>query len=167
MLLILSAWSANGWAQSIPAWIVPNTVVTYNFYSASLINGIVQPGAISGKLTMTATSVSATKVAGNVVLVFNGLTRTGAFSCNVSGTCTGSFPGQFWVDPVLPTESMAAKPLTVVGTVTSAITGVAGGTWTWTTMAYQDPAGCDPNQMPATCVLYQTTFDAHSGLSLA
>jgi hypothetical protein len=34
-------------------------------------------------------------------------------------------------------------------------------------MAYQDPAGCDPNQMPATCVLYQTTFDAHSGLILA
>jgi hypothetical protein len=116
---------------------------------------------------MTATSVSATEVAGNVVLFFNGLTRTGAFSCNVSGTCTGSFPGQFWVDPVLPTESMAAKPLTVVGTVTSAITGVAGGTWTWTTMAYQDPGGCDPNQMPATCVLYQTTFDAHSGLILA
>jgi len=147
ILLILSAWNANGWAQSIPAWIVPNTAVT--------------------QLTMTATSVSAAGVAGNVVLVFSGLTRTGTFSCNTIGICTGSYPGQFWVDPVLPTESMESEPLTVRGTLTSAITGVAGGTWTWTTMAYQDPAGCDPDQTPATCILYQTTFDAHSGLILA
>jgi hypothetical protein len=167
MLLAVSAWSASGWAQSIPAWIVPNTAVSYNFYSAPLINGIVQPGAISGHLTMYVTDVSATGVEGSVALVFNGITHTDAFSCNTTGTCTGSYPGQFWVDPVLPTESMSSEPLTVRGTATSAITGVAGGAWTWTTMAYQDPAGCDPNQTPATCVLYQTTFDAHSGLILA
>ena len=91
----------------VPAWVKPNLTVTYNDFSAPLLNGSVQTGAINFAETETVNSVSNLTVA-----VTETLTVPGGFPnilhwTFVEGQRAPADPTpQFWVDPNNPTQSI-------------------------------------------------------------
>jgi hypothetical protein len=132
---------------SIPGWIRPGAVITYDTFGAGL----------AGVEQITVTTVSSTTVAGTVETKFNGLVDHFSFSATAHGSSTG-YPAQFWVDPADATQSIFGpngETYTVVGAQPLTLAGI---TWKATYLQYQNPNNG---------VEFDVVFDAGSGLILA
>lgn len=91
----------------MPSWVKPNLIVAYSDFSAPLLNGVVQSGAINFTETEIVNSVSSLTVTLTQILaVSGGLTNTLHWIV-VEGQIAPADPTpQFWVDPNHPTQSI-------------------------------------------------------------
>ena len=148
-------------APTIPTWIHPGLVVTYDGDSAAVTNGRFSQ-AIRVVVTTKVNSSSATQVSGvtSIQTVGTPVGQTHSWNCNASGNCASDLPGfsgQFWVDPANPTASTHGphgEPYTVKGTAPYTLNGK---TWTGTMLVYENAASK---------VQYVCTFDSKTGLVL-
>jgi hypothetical protein len=150
--------NVNAWAASIPNWIHPNIVVTYD--NTSQYEGS-PPRQVEVFNTITVTGVSATAVSGKIHSVTStGLDLgTSAFTCGAETSCTPDPTGLFWVDPGDPIHSEygpnAGSVCTNRGIVPYTTAGVS---WTAVSVVCLLP-GTGP-------IVLTTVFDAYSGLIL-
>jgi len=166
-LLILASMCVSGDfvkaqnAPTIPSWIHPRLIVTYDGDSAFVTNGRFSQG-IRVVMTTRVNSSSATHVSGVTSLqtVGSPIGGTHAWNCNANGMCTSDLPGfsgQFWVDPTNPTASKRGpngEPYTVKGTGPYTL---HGKTWSGTMIVYENAA----SKVQNVC-----TFDSKTGLVL-
>ena len=149
-------------AATIPAWVHPGLVVTYDGVSAFVNNGRFSQG-IRVVMTTRVISVAAGKVSGvtNVQTVGTPIGGSHSWTCNAAGSCATDMTGlagKFWVDPAHPADSARGpngEPYTVMG---QAPYSYGGRSWSATTMSYQNPA---------TGVQFMIIFDSKTGLVLA
>jgi hypothetical protein len=104
LLLMLFGANVNAWAASIPNWIRPNIVVTYDVSSEYTGS---PPRPLETFNTITVTGVSATAVSGKVHSVSStGFDfGTSTFTCGAEVSSCADPAGLFWVDPGDPIHS--------------------------------------------------------------
>ncbi len=145
MILALGVLTAPAQtAPTIPAWVRPGLVVTYDGVSAFVKNGRFSQG-IRVLMTTRVTSVSGNTVSGVTQIQTVGTPMGGrhAWTCTAAGNCRSDmmdFSGKFWVDPAHPVESVKGPngaPFTVKG---KGPYSYGGRTWDATTMSYENPS---------------------------
>lgn len=164
-LLLLPILLENGSGQNtptIPTWIHPGVVVTYDGVSAFVNNGRSSQG-IQTVITTRINSISAGKVAGvtQIQTVGTPIGGTHAWTCDAAGNCatdaTG-LAGKFWVDPANPLASIKGANGERYSMVGRGPYSRAGRNWDATTISYQNPS----TGWQLVCI-----FDSKSGLVLA
>src|SRR5215467_3402387 len=165
LLVLLSPFETLSGQNSptIPAWIHPGVVVTYDGVSAFVSNGRFSQG-IQVVMTTRVTAASGSQVAGltQIQTVGTPIGSRATWSCNAAGNCTSSdatgLNGKFWVDPANPLASIKGANGEQYSMVGRGPYSRAGRSWDATTISYQNPA----TGWELVCI-----FDSKTGLVLA
>ena len=166
MILLIALSAATVSAENsatIPAWVKPGLVVTYDAVSA-FVNQYGQFNQdIQVVMTTRVNSISGGKVSAitQVQTVGSPIGGKHEWACNAAGDCekdaTG-LVGKFWIDPDHPTDSIKGpngEPFSVVG---KGPYSHGDRTWSAVMLSYQNSE---------TGVQFQVSFDAKTGLILA
>lgn len=160
LAVIAHLFGAAASAQtSIPSWVHPGVVVTYNCFSSFLRDG--QPtDSVTVLETTEVISVSGNTVSGISHIRNPSIPLPGQDEkwLSVEGQACNGYFGRFWVDPANPTDSVKGPSGESYAVKGQAPFSLGSQTWNSTALTYENLSSG---------VRYDLTFDSDSGLILA